>query len=188
MKVEETKIPGVFVFTPERYGDARGFFAETWNRRQLAAAGVDIDFVQDNHSVSATAGTLRGLHMQTPPFAQDKLVRCGRGRLFDVAVDIRADSPTFRQWVGVELSAENGKQLLVPRGFLHGFVTREPDTEVVYKCSNYYAPECDRAVRFDDPDIGIDWGLTDAPVLSDKDAKAPFLRDLDNPFTIGSAA
>lgn len=182
MKVEETKIPGVFVFTPERYGDARGFFAETWNRRQLAAAGVEIDFVQDNHSVSATAGTLRGLHMQTPPFAQDKLVRCGRGRLFDVAVDIRADSPTFRQWVGVELSAENGKQTFVPRGFLHGVLTLEPDTEVIYKVADYFALECSRAVRFDDPDLAIKWPLSEPPILSKKDATAPYLSELDNPF------
>lgn len=187
MQVEQTAIPGVLIFRPERHCDDRGCLAETWNRRQLAEVGVDIDFVQDNHSVSAKEGTLRGLHMQTPPFAQDKLVRCGRGRLFDVAVDIRVDSPNYRQWIGVELSAENAKQLLVPRGFLHGFVTREPDTEIVYKCSNYYAPDCDRAVRFDDPDIGIDWGLTSDPVLSAKDIAAPRLKDLDNPFNVGNA-
>lgn len=188
MHVETTALPGVFIFTPDRYGDDRGFFAESWNRKRMAEAGIDIDFVQDNHSMSALAGTLRGLHMQTPPFAQDKLVRCGRGRLFDVAVDIRVGSPTFRQWVGVELSFENGKQLLVPKGFLHGFVTREPDTEIVYKCSAYYAPDCDRAVRYDDPALAIDWGLSGDPVLSTKDAAAPELKDMDNPFVFEAQA
>ena len=148
----------------------------------MPEAGFDDDFVQDNHSVSTEVGTLRGLHMQTPPHAQAKLVRCGRGVLFDVAVDIRRGSPTYGQWVGVELSFDNGKQLLIPAGFLHGFVTRRPDTEIIYKCSDYYAPDCDRAVRFDDPDIGIDWGLEGPPVLSDKDAAAPSLADLDTPF------
>ncbi|MEC7760304.1 MAG: dTDP-4-dehydrorhamnose 3,5-epimerase [Pseudomonadota bacterium] len=184
MQIEQTAIPGVLIFTPERYGDDRGFFAETWNRRQLADAGVDVEFVQDNHSVSAAAGTLRGLHMQTPPFAQDKLVRCGRGRFLDVAVDIRVGSPTFGRWVGVELSAENGKQTFLPHGILHGVLTLEPDTEVIYKVSNYFAPDCSRAVRFDDPEIGIEWGLSGQPILSSKDAAAPLLRDLDNPFTL----
>ena len=183
LEIEKTALPGVLMLTPRRFGDARGFFSETWNRRRMAENGIDIDFVQDNHSFSASAGTVRGLHFQAPPHAQDKLVRCGRGRLFDVAVDIRRGSPTYGRWVGVELSAENGRQLLVPRGFLHGFVTREPDTEIVYKCSDYYAPEADGAVRFDDPDIGIDWGIdTKAAVLSEKDAAAPFLRDFDTPF------
>ena len=131
-----------------------------------------------------TPGTIRGLHFQAPPHAQDKLVRCGRGRLFDVAVDIRKGSPTYGQWFGIELSFENGKQLLIPAGFLHGFVTREPDTEIVYKCTDYYAPESDGAVRFDDPEIGIDWDLGEAgAVLSDKDAAAPNLAAFDSPFT-----
>lgn len=182
MQIEKTILPGVLVITPDRFGDARGFFSESWNKARLAEAGISLEFVQDNHSMSAAVGTLRGLHMQTPPHAQAKLVRCGRGRLFDVAVDIRKGSPTFGRWVGVELSFENGKQLLIPAGFLHGFVTREPDTEVVYKCSDYYAPDCDRSVRFDDPDIGIEWGLTGEPILSEKDAMAPRLGDLDTPF------
>lgn len=148
----------------------------------MAAAGLDYDFVQDNHSLSSVAGTLRGLHMQTPPHAQDKLVRCGRGRLWDVAVDIRQGSPTYGRWAGMELSFENGRQLLIPAGFLHGFVTLEPDTEIVYKCTDYYAPECDRAVRYDDPELAIDWPLETSPVLSEKDAKAPTLAELDNPF------
>ena len=148
--------------------------------------GVDIDFVQDNHSLSAQVGTVRGLHLQSPPHAQDKLVRCGRGRLFDVAVDIRKGSPTYGQWVGEELSFENGKQLLVPKGFLHGFMTLEPDTEIIYKCSDYYAPECDGAVRWDS--CGIDWPLdVAAPVLSDKDKVAPLLADFDSPFVYESS-
>lgn len=149
----------------------------------MAEAGLDYDWVQDNHSLSMQVGTVRGLHFQAPPHAQDKLVRCGRGVLYDVAVDIRRGSPTYGQWVGAELSFENGKQLLVPAGFLHGFVTRAPETEILYKCSDYYAPECDGAVRFDCPQIGIEWGLGDIePVLSEKDAAAPGLAAFDSPF------
>jgi dTDP-4-dehydrorhamnose 3,5-epimerase len=183
MRVETVPLPGVVIIEPARFRDDRGFFSESWNRRRMAEAGLDIDFVQDNHSLSHHADTLRGLHFQAPPHAQAKLVRCGRGALFDVAVDIRHGSPTYGQWTGVELSFENGRQLLVPEGFLHGFVTRQPDTEVIYKCSDYYAPECDRAVRFDDPALGIDWGLDGDPVVSDKDAAAPCLRDLPAYFT-----
>ncbi len=183
MKVEETGIEGLKVITPARFGDARGFFSESYNRKRMAEHGIDVEFVQDNHSLSAQAGTVRGLHFQSPPHAQTKLVRCGRGRLFDVAVDIRQGSPTYKKWFGIELSFENGKQLLVPAGFLHGFVTRETDTEIVYKCSDYYAPECDGAVRFDDAEIGIDWGLdASSAVLSQKDAAAPLLSELNNPF------
>ncbi|MEQ9692891.1 dTDP-4-dehydrorhamnose 3,5-epimerase [Shimia sp. SDUM112013] len=183
MEVQQTDLPGVLLITPARFGDHRGFFSESWNRKSMAEIGLEIDFVQDNHSLSKEVGTIRGLHFQSPPHAQDKLVRCGKGRLFDVAVDIRKGSPTFGQWVGYELSFENGRQLLVPAGFLHGFVTREPDTEIVYKCSDYYAPECDGGVRYDDPDIGIDWGMGDAEVvLSQKDETAPLLKDFDSPF------
>lgn len=182
MQIEQTALPGVLILTPQRFGDHRGFFSESWNRQRMADHGIDIDFVQDNHSLSAAVGTVRGLHFQTPPHAQDKLVRCGRGALLDVAVDIRRGSPTYGQWVGVELSAENGRQLLVPAGFAHGFATRAPDTEIVYKCSDYYAPDCDRALRYDDPQVGIDWGLAGDPILSDKDAAAPLLADLDSPF------
>lgn len=187
MKIEETALSGLFILSPDRHGDGRGFFSESWNRARLASSGIDIDFVQDNHSMSYEVGTVRGLHFQSPPHAQDKLVRCGRGCLFDVAVDVRFGSPTYGHWFGVELSFENGKQLLVPKGFLHGFITRMPDTEIIYKCSDYYAPDCDEAIRFDDPDIGIDWGLGGrAALLSDKDAVAPFLKDLTSPFTYGS--
>jgi len=187
MKIESTAINELLILTPKRYPDSRGFFSESWNKTRYAGAGINVDFVQDNHSISYELGTVRGLHFQSPPHAQDKLVRCGRGRLYDVAVDIRRGSPTYGRWVGVELSFENGKQLLVPKGFLHGFVTREPDTEIIYKCSDCYAPECDGAIRYDDPEIGIDWGLGDtAALLSDKDAAAPFLKDFNSPFAYES--
>ena len=183
MQIDPTALDGVLILTPRRFGDARGHFTETWNRRSLAAAGIEVDFVQDNASLSHRVGTLRGLHFQRPPHAQAKLVRVLRGAVLDVAVDIRRDSPTFGRGVGVELSAENGRQLLIPAGFLHGFVTREPETEVAYTCSDYYAPDCDGAVRFDDPDLGIDWGLDGvAPILSDKDAAAPRLAEIAPPF------
>lgn len=187
LDIQPTALPGVLILTPRRFGDARGFFSESWNAKRMAEHGLHFDFVQDNHSLSAQVGTVRGLHFQSPPHAQDKLVRCGRGRLFDVAVDIRKGSPTYGQWVGEELSFENGRQLLVPAGFLHGFVTREPDTEICYKCTDYYAPECDGAVRWDDPEIGIDWGIAGEAVLSDKDAAAPLLADFDSPFTYAGA-
>jgi len=183
VQIEDTALPGVKVITPQRFGDHRGFFAETWSRPKLAEAGIDLDFVQDNHSLSATPGTLRGLHFQAPPHAQDKLVRCGRGALWDVAVDIRRGSPTFGQWFGTELSAENGRQLLVPAGFAHGFVTLRPETEIVYKCSDIYAPQTEGAVLWSDPDLAIDWPLEGrAPVLSGKDAAAPRLADSTSPF------
>lgn len=184
ISVERTPLLGVVVITPDRFGDHRGFFSESYSSKALDEHGITTQFVQDNHSLSTTQGTIRGLHFQAPPHAQDKLVRCGRGALFDVAVDIRKGSPTYGQWFGVELSFENGKQLLVPAGFAHGFVTRAPETEIIYKCSDYYAQETEGAVAWDDPQVGIDWGLGDvAPVLSDKDANAPSLADLNSPFT-----
>ena len=183
MQIDETTLPGVLILTPRRFGDARGFFAESWNRQTLADHGIALDFVQDNHSLSERAGTVRGLHFQAPPFAQAKLVRCGRGRLFDVAVDLRRGSPTYGRWTGAELSFDNGRQLLIPAGFAHGFVTREPGTEICYKCSDYYAPETEGALRWNDPRLGIDWGLDPADaILSDKDAAAPFLDDFESPF------
>ena len=184
MQVEKTELDGVLILTPRRFGDARGWFSEVWNARALAGAGIATDFVQDNHSYSRDPGTVRGLHYQSPPHAQAKLVRCGRGRIFDVAVDIRAGSPGYGRWVGVDLSADNGRQLLIPAGFLHGFVTREPDCEVLYKCSDFYAPDCDGSVRFDDPAIGIDWGIdAAAAVLSDKDRAAQSFASFQSPFT-----
>ena len=170
---------------PHRFDDERGFFAEIYSHKKYSKMGIDVEFVQDNHSLSRDVGTLRGLHFQAPPHAQGKLVRCGRGSFFDVAVDIRRGSQTFGQWVGYELSAENGHQLYVPMGFAHGFVTLEPDSEIVYKCSDYYAPETERALRWDDPDIGIDWPLTGNPTLSEKDALAPLLKDFESPFIFG---
>lgn len=182
MNITETALPGVLLLEPARFGDKRGFFSESWNRKTLAAHGIEIDFVQDNHSLSEQADTVRGLHFQSPPHAQAKLVRCGRGRVFDVVVDIRKGSPTYGQWLGYDLSFDNGLQLLIPEGFLHGFATREPATEIVYKCSDYYSPECDGAVFYDDPDIGIDWNLSGDAVLSEKDAAAPRLAEFDSPF------
>jgi len=187
ISVEQSALPGVLILTPRRFGDARGFFSESWNRRTLKDAGVHLpDFVQDNHSFSHQVGTLRGLHYQAPPHAQGKLVRCGRGRLFDVAVDARRGSPSYGRWFGTELSFENGRQLWVPAGFLHGFLTLEPDTEIVYKCTDYYAPEADGAVRWDS--VGIDWRLSGEPVLSPKDAAAPAFDDFDTPFTYEAPA
>lgn len=180
LMIDQTPLPGLLVISPARHADARGFFAELWNRRRFAAAGIDIDFVQDNHSLSRRPGTLRGLHYQAPPHAQDKLVQCMRGRILDVAVDARRGSPTYGRWFAVELSAADGRQLLVPKGFLHGFLTREEDTEVLYKCSDYYAPECEGAVRWDS--CGIDWGIERPAVLSERDASAEPFAAFDSPF------
>ena len=183
MQVDQTALAGVVVITPKRFGDSRGFFSEVYNATTAAAAGVDVTFVQDNHSLSREMGVIRGLHFQSPPRAQDKLVRVGAGRIIDVAVDIRKGSPTYGQWVAVELSAEVGNQLFVPKGFLHGFATLVPNCEVLYKCSDTYSPECDGGVRFNDPDLGVDWGVdTTNAVVSDKDANAPLFKDFDSPF------
>lgn len=179
LSVEDTAIPAVKIVTPKKLGDHRGFFSETWSRKAFTYAGLDLDFVQDNQSLSGPVGTLRGLHFQSAPFAQDKLVRVTRGRILDVAVDIRASSPTFGKHVAVELSAENWKQLLVPVGFAHGFVTLEPDTEVLYKVTAPYAPENDHGLAFDDPALGIDWRLPlSGLTLSDKDRKHPRLAEM----------
>ena len=170
---------------PKRHGDHRGFFAETYSRRKYSELGIEDEFVQDNHSLSREVGTLRGLHFQAPPHAQAKLVRCGRGAIFDVAVDIRRGSPTYGEWKGYELTAENGNQLYVPIGFAHGFGTLMADSEIVYKCSDYYAPETEGTVLWNDPDIGIDWPTDTDRILSDKDATAPLLSDLESPFIFG---
>lgn len=184
MQVVSLDIPEIKVITPKRFGDHRGFFSETYNRRLFAeSTGFDLEFIQDNHSLSAEVGTLRGLHFQAPPHAQDKLVRVARGAVFDVAVDIRTGSPTFGRWVGATLSAENGAQILIPKGFAHAFVTLEPDTEVLYKVTDYYAPESDGGIIWNDPDIAVDWPLDGgAPVLSDKDGRLPRLADLPAVF------
>lgn len=177
-KVTPTAIAEVRIVKPRAFEDARGYFVETYTRSELVPLGVDPVFIQDNQSLSRDVGTLRGLHYQHPPFAQDKLVRCIRGRVWDVAVDIRRSSPTFRQWVGVELSADNRLQLFVPVGFAHAFLTLEPDTEVVYKVSAGYSAAHDAGLRWDDPAIGIDWPLqTSQPVLSARDGVLPLLAD-----------
>lgn len=174
----------VHLITPRRHGDARGWFTEVYSEPAFAEQGIDCRFVQDNHSLSVPAFTLRGLHFQTPPRGQDKLVRCIRGRIFDVAVDVRKDSPTFGQWVGAELSAENGHQLFIPIGFAHGFITLEADCEVTYKCSDTYAPNQDGGIRWNDPAIAIGWPIPDGvtPELSAKDVVQPLLADFDSPF------
>lgn len=187
MLFEETPLKGLLLLTPRRFEDHRGFFAEIFNARDLLEIGVTTHFVQDNHSVSVAAGTVRGLHFQSPPHGQAKLVRCGQGVLFDVAVDIRRGSPTYGQWFGAELSCENGRQLFIPEGFAHGFITRAPNTEIVYKCSDYYAPESEGALRFDDPAIGIEWGLDGAAaIVSSKDDGATSFADFHSPFAFGS--
>lgn len=180
MLVEQTKLQGVLILTPKRHGDVRGFFSESWNAARMAEHGLTPVFVQDNHSYSEARGTLRGLHFQAPPHAQGKLVRCSRGALFDVAVDIRRGSPGYGQWVGVELSFDNGRQLWIPPGFAHGFVTLTEGAEVCYKCTDYYAPSADGGVRWDS--CGIDWPLGAEPMLSDKDATAPALDAFESPF------
>ncbi|MGB8276732.1 MAG: dTDP-4-dehydrorhamnose 3,5-epimerase [Methylovirgula sp.] len=181
--IETTTLEGVKVIVPKKTRDSRGFFSETYNRESFLQGGIAVDFVQDNQSRSAAAGTIRGLHFQSPPFAQDKLIRVLKGGILDVAVDLRRSSPTYGQHFAIELSAENFKQMFVPIGFAHGFCTIERDTEVLYKVSNYYAPEHDHGLAWDDPALGIAWPVTaEAATLSDKDRRQPRLADLDSPF------
>ena len=168
-----------------RHSDYRGFFAETYSRKKYRDFLIDIEFVQDNHSLSKEIGTLRGLHFQGPPNAQAKLVRCGRGAIFDVIVDIRLGSPNYGKWTGYELTADNGYQLYVPIGFAHGFLTLDHNSEIIYKCSDYYAPETEGSILWCDSDIKIKWPITRAPIISKKDAVAPFLRDFESPFVFG---
>lgn len=183
MKVIETEIPAVKILLPTRHGDHRGFFSEVFNARLLKEAGLCCEFVQDNHSLSAEKGVVRGLHYQMPPMAQDKLIRVVRGAILDVAVDIRRDSPTFGKHITAQITADNWKQILVPIGFAHGFVTLEPNTEVVYKVTNFYSPQHDRGIRWNDPDLGIAWGTDEsAAILSAKDKSLPRLRDAKDLF------
>lgn len=183
MDIVSLAIPEVKILRPKRHGDRRGFFSETYKRTAFEAAGLFLDFVQDNHSLSAEAGTVRGLHFQTPPFAQDKLLRVARGAVFDVAVDLRRDSPTFGRHVSAIVSAAEWNQILVPIGFAHGFCTLEPDTEVIYKVTNVYSPENDKGLLWNDPELGIVWpDVTREPTLSDKDKVQPRLKDLDFAF------
>ncbi len=186
MQIDTTGLPGVVILTPPRHRDTRGWFVETWNADRMAEAGIDVDFVQDNHAYSASRGTLRGLHCQRPPKSQAKLVRCVRGAILDVVVDVRAGLPSYGLWDAVELSADNARQLFIPKGFLHGYVTLTPDAEVQYKCSDFYAPQLSDTVRWDS--LGIDWRLTGEPVLSANDANAPAFADWTSPFTGEDAA
>ena len=183
---ERTPLPGLMVVHAPRREDQRGFFSEVWSRQAFAQAGLDFDWCQENHAFSRAPAVLRGLHYQAPPKAQAKLVRCTRGRIWDVAVDVRRGSPTELQWWGSELSPGEWRQLLIPRGFLHGYLTLEPDCEVIYMVDNHYAPECDGAVAWDDPRLAIDWPLDvlpdGSPALSDKDRSAPRLSDWSSPF------
>lgn len=184
VQVKSLEIDAVKIIKPDKHGDNRGFFSEVYNKEQFCEVGIDLNFVQDNHSFSAEAGTLRGLHYQGGDAAQDKLVRCVRGRILDVAVDLRKGSPTFGEWVSAEISAENWEQILVPVGFAHGILTLEPNTEIIYKVTNYYSPSLDFGVRWDDPDLGIEWGVSkDKIILSEKDKKQPFFNELTHWFS-----
>ncbi|MPN19522.1 dTDP-4-dehydrorhamnose 3,5-epimerase [bioreactor metagenome] len=178
MKVTKTFIDGVVIIEPQVFGDHRGFFMESWNKKQMEEVGLFYDFVQDNHSSSTVKGTLRGIHFQKGDKCQAKLVRCTRGAVLDVAVDLRKNSPTYKKWVAVELSADNKKQLLIPRGFGHAFLTLTDHVEFLYKADNYYAPEADGGIRWNDPDINVEWGIA-KPILSEKDTKNPFLQDIE---------
>lgn len=181
MNIVKTQIEDVLIIEPKIFGDHRGWFMETYSKEKFEVLGISVDFVQDNHSLSASKGTLRGLHFQLNPKAQTKLIRCTKGKILDVAVDIREGSPTYKKWVAVELTEENKKQLLVPKGFAHGFITLTDNVEVQYKVDEYYSPENDRSIRFDDPEINVEWGI-DNPILSDKDLKAPVLSKSDANF------
>jgi len=183
LEVIPLDIADVKLISMPKFGDHRGFFSEVYNKQALSATRIDIDFVQDNHSLSAEKGTVRGLHFQSPPFAQDKMLRVVRGSVFDVAVDLRRGSPTYGKYVSATLSAASWNQILVPIGFAHGFMTLEPDTEVIYKVSNYYSPAHDKGMMWNDPQIGIEWPLpAEGAILSDKDRKQPLLSELDSPF------
>ncbi len=176
MEITKTKLEGVVIIEPAVFGDRRGFFMESWSKRAFAEAGLDYDFVQDNHSASTVKGTLRGIHFQRGDKAQAKLVRCTKGAVLDVAVDLRPTSLTYKQWVSVELSEDNKRQLLIPRGFGHGFLTLTDEVEFMYKADNFYAPEADGGIRWNDPELAVDWGIAE-PILSDKDSKSPWLKD-----------
>lgn len=179
MNIMETKLSGCLIVEPQVFGDHRGWFYESYSKRKLP--GIAVEFVQDNHSFTQQRGTLRGIHFQNAPMAQGKLVRCTRGAVKDVAVDLRPQSPTYKQWVMVELSAENHKMLYLPRGFGHGFLSLTDDVEFLYKADAYYSPEHDRSIRWDDPELGITWGI-EHPIMSEKDAKAPRLKESDINF------
>ena len=168
-----------------RHEDERGIFSEVYSSREYKKLGIDVEFLQENHSFSWKAHTLRGLHFQAPPHAQGKLVRCVKGAIFDVAVDIRKGSPTFGLWKGYELTEENGHQLYVPVGFAHGFLTLKPNSEIIYKCTDYYAPQAEASIRWNDPSVNIEWPLSENIILNERDAIAPLLKDFETPFALG---
>jgi len=178
MKIRKTKFAGAYILEPKVFEDERGWFLESYRKDDLEKIGFRVNFVQDNHSKSNKRGTLRGLHLQKAPFAQAKLIRCTRGKILDVIVDLRKKSPTYKKWHKFELSEKNKRQVLIPRGFAHGYLTLEPNSEIEYKVDNYYDKNSERSIRFDDPQLKINWG-TKKPILSDKDAKAPYLKDCD---------
>lgn len=184
MNIIKTEIEGVVIIELKVFGDNRGWFAETYSKEKFHQLGIDVEFIQDNHSFSAQRGVLRGLHFQLSPKTQTKLVRCTRGEILDVAVDLREGSPTYKKWVSARLTAENKRQLLIPKGFAHGFVTLTDNVEVHYKVDEYYSPENDRGIRYDDPEINVDWGVK-GPILSEKDLRAPLLADSDASFKYG---
>ena len=184
LKITELELPGVKIIEPTYFEDYRGYYCETYSSRTMAQYGINTVFVQDNHSFSLKKGTIRGIHFQNNPKPQLKLVRCTRGHVMDYAVDLRKDSPTFKKWVAVELSADNRKQIWIPSGFGHAFITLEDNCEVLYKVDEWYYPEFDRAIAYNDPEIGINWG-TDSPIISVKDTKAPTLALSDVNFTVG---
>lgn len=181
MEFIKTKIDGVIILEPKVFGDNRGFFMESWSKREFEKMGLFYEFVQDNHSLSTVKGTLRGIHFQRGEKAQAKLVRCVRGSVLDVAVDLRPKSTTYKQWIAVELSEENKRQLLIPRGFGHGFMTLTDHVEFLYKADNYYAPNAEGSIRWNDPELAINWGIEE-PILSQKDAEAPLLKDAITDF------
>ena len=185
MKRIDTKLPGVYIVEPQVFGDQRGYFMETYNKKAFEDIGITTEFVQDNQSYSAQKGILRGIHFQNAPYAQAKLVRVTRGAVMDVAVDLRKGSPTYKQWVAVELSAENKRMLFIPRGFGHGFKTLTDDVEFCYKVDHLYSKECDRGIRFNDPEIGVEWGEVTEHLLSQKDTTSPMLKDSDCNFVYG---
>jgi len=183
MKKIETPLPGVYIIEPQVFGDHRGWFCETWSVKNMEELSIYCNFLQDNQSYTAKKGTLRGIHYQQNPMAQAKMVRVVHGTVLDVVVDLRKGSPTYCKWVSIELSAENKRQVYIPKGYGHGFITLTDDVEFVYKCDNLYSKECDRGIRFNDPAIGVKWGI-DNPILSEKDTKLPLLSDSDCNFSI----
>lgn len=184
MKVIKTNIEGLYIIEPKVFGDNRGWFMESWSQKKMEEAGLHYNFIQDNHSYSSVKGTLRGLHFQKGSHSQAKLVRCAKGAVLDIAVDLRKGSPTYKKWYSIELSAENKKQFLIPRGFAHGFLTLTDEVEFLYKADNYYNFESDRNIIWNDEEIGVEWGISN-PILSEKDAKAPKLCDSDADFIYG---